>query len=520
GFRIELGEIENRLLEHGSVREAIVLDRKEPGGEIYLCAYILPVEQAKIDELTIQLREHLAERLPEYMIPAYFMPIDGIPLTPSGKVDRRAFPHPRTGGKARAYTPPGNETETKLAAIWARVLALEENEIGIEANFFEVGGHSLKATLLVSKIHKELDVKLTLQQIFKTPTIRSQARIVQEARKEDFYSIERAAAKEYYPLSSAQKRIYILQRMEEEGTGYNMPTAARLQGKPDKTKLADALRKLVERHDSLRTSFHMINGEPVQKVHRHVEISIEETPGSNSTGTTHTNAHHLPYTAMQTFIRPFHLSQPPLLRVGLENKTQNTQLLMVDMHHIIADGISQEILLKDFIALYENNPLPDLRLQYTDYAEWQNREKEKETLQNQKTYWLKEFEAEIPVLKLPLDYTRPAVQRFEGKTLEFEIGTAETGQLKKLALNQNVTLYMLLLTLFNTLLSKLSGQENIVVGTPSAGRRHADLEGIIGMFVNTLALKNCTAGNQPFDRILQDVKERTLKAFENQDYQF
>ncbi len=508
GHRIEPGEIESCLLEQCGVRQAVVMDRRDKKGDKYLCAYIVTDMKGPFDELSRQLRAHLAGKLPDYMIPSYFTPIDNVPLTPSGKVDRQALPEPETGAETDRYAPPENEIEEKLLEIWQELLGTANDKLGIDANFFEAGGHSLKATLMVSQIHKAFNVKLPLAEIFKAPTIRGQARIIADSRRETFYAIEPTAKKEYYPLSSAQKRIYILQQMDERGIGYNMPAAALLHGEIDFGKLENTFRLLVQRHESLRTSFHMVNEEPVQRVHDCLDFTIENIVSAE------------PSAGIAAFIRPFDLTAAPLLRVGLMEIEKNKRLFLVDMHHIISDGVSQGILVKEFMTLADNGVLPELRLQYRDYAGWQNGEKEKAAMQKQEAFWLKELEREVPVLDFPLDYPRPAVQSFEGGILEFEIEAGETGLLKDLAFRENTTLFMLLLTLFNTWLSKLCGQEDVVVGTPVAGRRHADLAGTIGMFVNTLALRNYPSAGKSFSDFLVEVKSRTLTALENQDYPF
>ncbi|MCP4213940.1 MAG: amino acid adenylation domain-containing protein, partial [bacterium] len=325
-----------------------------------------------------------------------------------------------------------------------------------------------------------------------------------------FSAIEPAEKKEYYPVSSAQKRMYILQQMEINSIAYNMPEAIPLPGTPDTDKLENTFRQLINRHESLRTSFHMIHQEPVQQVHNSVEFSI--TPLDLTKGNT-----TIP---RDTYIRPFDLSQAPLLRVGLAQLENNRYILLVDMHHIISDGLSMQILIEDYTALYQAQTLPPLRIQYKDFSQWWNRRKEKENVKEQAAYWLNEFQGEIPVLHLPTDYPRPSVQSFEGDTLHFHLDKKETDALKKLAMEEGLTLYMLLLALCNIFLAKISCTEDIVIGTPTAGRRHPDLEQVMGMFINTLAMRNYPVAEKTFREFLKEIKERTLEAFENQEYQF
>ncbi|MCP5109194.1 MAG: amino acid adenylation domain-containing protein, partial [bacterium] len=493
GYRIELGEIESQLLTHPGVKEAIVMDREDEKEDKYLCAYIVP--HSPHSPHSTNYREYLSQNLPDYMIPSYFVQIETIPLNPNGKLDRKALPEPevKTG---TGYTAPRSQLEKKMTALWSGVLNHEP--VGIDDNFFELGGHSLKATMLVSKVHKEFNVKVTLIDVFTSPTIRELSQYIEGTAADRYTPLRPVEKRAYYPLSSAQKRLYLLQIMEENNTVYNMPQVLPLDPAIDIEKLEETFKVLIRRHESLRTSFHMIEDVPVQKIHDSVEFRITAIP--------------TPY--------PFNLSQAPLLRVGVINPAEGTRLLVMDMHHIITDGVSQDILTREFIALYQGEHLPPLKLQYKDYAVWQNSEIEQEALEQQEAWWREMFSAEVPVPSLPTDYPRPAVQSFEGAYTDFLIDKEVTVKLKALALEEGITLFMLLLSIFNVLLSKLSGMEDIIVGTPVAGRRHADLISIIGMFVNTLALRNRPAGGTSFAKFLQEVKKRTLEAFENQDYPF
>jgi hypothetical protein len=349
-------------------------------------------------------------------------------------------------------------------------------------------------------------------ELFKTPTVKGlEGYIKKEASEEKYNPLKAVEAKEYYPLSSAQKRLYILQQMEEKPTAYNIPTVVTAEGDLDKNRMENAFKKLVDRHESLRTTFEVIANEPVQRIHDRMDIELEIE---------YYGVEEEKQAAISAFIRPFDLSQPPLVRMGLIKVEENQYILMMDMHHIITDGVSYGILTKDLMVLYAANELPSLPIQYKDYSEWQNSEKESESFKRQENYWLNEFKGEVPVLNLPTDYMRPPFQSFEGDTAYFKIGREDTGKLNALAKENDVTLYMILLAIFNVLLAKLSGNEDIAIGTPTAGRRHADLEPIIGMFVNTLALRSFPVGEKPFSGYLQEVKQKALDAFENQDYPF
>ncbi len=516
GFRVEPGEIENQILKYPTVKEAVVIDRKDESGDKYLYAYVVApsMEHGAIGE---DLREFLSHTLPDYMIPSYFVKINKIPLTVHGKLDRKALPEPEFKKAAPDRTIPLDPVQQKLVRIWSEVLNIEKENIDINTNFFEMGGHSLKAAQLVSRLHKEFDVKLPLEQVFTNPTIKELAEPIRSFKRELFVSVQPAEEKEYYPLSSAQKRLFVLQQLEFTGTGYNMPQAFTLNlgTGTDLEKLEGTFRKLVQRHDNLKTFFELIESEPVQRIHDRVEFRIEYYTGVGVTSDLQPETNLL-----VSFIRPFDLSNAPLLRVGVAPLTAEEYLLLIDMHHIVTDAVSQQVLVGDFWSLILEDELPPLKLNYKDYCEWQNEKRIKAMVMQQRDYWLTEFSGEIPVLNLPCDDARPAIQSFAGSTRNFKLEVCETDALKALAKEANATLYMVILAIFNILLAKLSGQEDIIVGTPVAGRKHADLEHIIGMFVTTLALRNYPVDQKTFSEFLDQLKKRTLEAFENQDYPF
>ncbi|MGD2089144.1 MAG: amino acid adenylation domain-containing protein [Candidatus Aminicenantes bacterium] len=562
GFRIEPGEIENQLLKYNDIKEAVVLTREDEKGDRYLCAYIMPTLSPSSEGKAfdaVALKNNLLKFLPDYMIPSYFVPVDDIPLTPTGKIDRRALPSPgiRPG---EDYIAPRDELENRLAHIWGEVLLLSV-PIGIDDHFFHLGGHSLKAVTLLSKIHQDFNVKLPLAEIFKRPTIRSISPYIRDAVEEQYLSIEAVEKKEYHTLSSAQKRLYFLQQMEESEIAYNMPSVWILTGEVANARLVETFKQLIQRHESLRTCFKVVNDDPRQRVYENVDFKIEyfdfkidqvevQFKDGDNGGTrglaplskeSATGNRQLVTSTIKNFIRPFDLSHAPLLRVGLvklphtpstprghprpgiynsQEGKENKYLLMVDMHHIVSDGISCDILVKEFMALEGGEKLPALRLQYKDFSQWQNSEIQREGQIKQKAYWKKQLQGEIPVLDLPTDYLRPTIQRFEGSKLTFEIGPEEVQKLQSLALSEGATLYMIVLASYYILLSKLSNQEDILVGTPTAGRRHADLQQIIGMFVNTLVLRNYPQGDKTYRALLNEVKNRWLQAFENQDYPY
>ncbi len=506
GYRIELGEIQNKLQNHKSISEAVVIARDSEDGEKYICAYIVAENQLTTQEL----RNHLSKELPDYMIPSYFIYMEKIPLTANGKVDIKALPEPagvvNTGVE---YEPPRNELEEILIGIWQDVLDIQER-IGINHNFFELGGHSLKATTLAAKVHKELNVELPLQEIFKTPTIKQIAEYISQAKNSMYASIEPAKKEEYYPLSSAQSRMFILNQLAKESTNYNMPAILELNGILDKERFQTAFEKMVSRHEALRTSFDMVDGSPMQKIHEEVDFKVKYIKLENQ-GVEE---------AINSLIRPFDLGKAPLFRVIVVELAENKHLLITDIHHIISDGVTIAILIEEFSKLYKGEELPKLRIQYKDYAVWQNNMLKSNELKKQEKYWLSIFKEEVETLNIPTDYPRPRIQSFEGESIDFTLDEELTNALYNITRENKATLYMTLLAVYNVLLYKITGQEDIVVGTPIAGRPHADMQNIIGMFVNTLAMRNNPTGDKSFKEFLLEVKENALLAYENQDYQF
>ncbi len=510
GYRIELGEIENYLRGHNAILDAVVVDLTDNDGNSYLTGYFV----SDADISSSEIRKYLGKELPEYMIPAYFIQIESMPLSPNGKVNRKALPKPKDEIVKKDYFAPTNNTEARLAIIWLEILGLDR--VGITDDFFQIGGHSLNATSMISKVYKAFNVQIPLREVFKTPTIKALAIYILNAEENIYSSIKKVEDRENYPqgcylVSSAQKRLYLINQFEEMKTGYNMPSIMKVEGDLDKERFENVINELIRRHDAFRTSFTMIDGEVVQRINDDVEFAIAYL---------NTEDQMTEKEIIKEFIRPFDLSQAPLLRVGLI-KSDDESLLVFDMHHIISDGMSMEILTNEFIRLYSGIGLPELRIQYKDFADWQNDLFNSEIFKKQEKYWLSRFGQDaIPVLNMPTDYPRPALMSFAGETISFGFEKEITAKLNNLANENGETLYMVLLAAYNILLSKYSGQEDIIVGSPIAGRPHPDLSNIIGMFVNTLAMRNMPEGQLTFSEFLNHVKENAIAAYENQDYQF
>ena len=524
GFRIEPEEIEKHLLKHRKIKEAVVLAREDEGGEQYLAAYIVTNETNTSPPIPVsELRDYLLNTLPDYMIPSYFVPLERLPLTSSGKIDRKALPGPeRTAGES--YIAPRGEVETKLVEIWSKALKIEKEKIGIESNFFQLGGHSLKATFVVSKIQKEFQVRVPLLEVFKRQTIRGLSEYIKGSRKVKYAGINPVEKKEYYGLSPAQTRMYIAQQMYRQSTEYNMPSTLFLEGDMDKDKLSDAFNGLVKRQSSLRTSFITVAEKPVQKIQDELDFeldyyNISELGLDGNSGEKEKNSYQS--SILQNFIRPFDLSKAPIMRTGLIKLNANEHILIVDTHHIITDGVSSEILDRDLILLYSGKELPPLKLRNNDFSEWQNSAGQKELLKKQEKYWIQKFKKEITLVNLPTDYKRNEdTINLEGNYIQFLITPPLSQNLKDLNQQMEVTLFMFLLAVYNILIYHYSGQEDIVIGSPVTGRNHSDLYHIVGMFVNMLALRNQPQGRKTFKEFLKEVQQNVLDAFANQDYQF
>jgi len=513
GFRVESGEIESRLLQHPAVKEAVVMAREDENGDNYLCAYLVFREPLP----SSRLREYLSEELPEYMIPRYFIGLEQMPVTPTGKIDRARLPEPDETITGRAeYEPPTNEIEEKLVSIWQEIL--EAEKIGVHDNFIDLGGHSLLVISIISKIHQVFNVELQLRDVFDHPTVRELSRLIMESEASVFSSIPASEKKEYYIATPDQKRMFALSQFEGIGTAYNIVMLKQINGPFDRHRFEAALKKLIQRHEAFRTSFRVIGDQLVQVIHDYDTIDFQ-IPYTGVDGSSRGGTNDIK-TIVRQFIRPFDLGKAPLLRAGLLRQGKDKHLLLLDVHHIISDGVSELILYNDFGRLYEGEGLPPLKLRYQDYAKWLNHLIRSGKLKKQEDYWLDHFGGEIPMLNMPLDFPRPDLQGFTGAVVGFRLGNEKTQQLNQMAKDAGVTLFMLLLAIYNVLLHKYTGQEDIIVGSITAGRPHADLEDIVGFFAKTLPMRNYPAAHQSFDLFLEQVKNNTFEAFENQLYPF
>ncbi|WP_394831236.1 non-ribosomal peptide synthase/polyketide synthase [Pendulispora rubella] len=516
GFRIELREIESALESHGAVQSSVVLAR-EDGGEKRLVAYV-------IGELSsAALQEYLRAKLPGYMVPAAFVQLDAWPLNANGKVDRKALPAPdRTAGAA--YEAPRTDVEALVAGIVAEVLGLER--AGVHDDFFELGGHSLTATRVMARLRALCGVDLPLRDIFEAPTVAALAERVEFARRAGDSPAELPLLpmprKAELPLSFAQQRLWFLDQLEPGGSSYNVPAAFRLRGGLDAAILGRVFGEVVRRHEALRTTFASNGGTATQVVHP--PPPAWDLPIADLTGLPDAEA-EVRRRVHDEAMRPFDLAKGPLLRTTLLRLAPEEHVLLLTMHHIVSDGWSTGVLVQEIAALYgaflqgAPSPLPDLALQYADFAAWQRQWLSGSVMQKHLDYWSAQL-ANASTLELPTDRPRPSVQTFRGRTQPVLLPAPLTEALLRLSRERGVTLFMTLLAAFQVLLSRYSGQTDISVGTPVANRNRREVEPLIGFFVNTLVLRGDLSGQPRFADLLRAVRERALEAYAHQDTPF
>jgi amino acid adenylation domain-containing protein len=525
GYRIELGEVEAALGQHPNVRHGVVLAREDSPGDKRLVGYV--VAQQEPAPSARELRRFLKDRLPDYMVPANFFYLAEMPRTANGKADRKSLPAPDLSRPELdgAYVAPRDTCEATVAGVWAQVLRLQD--IGIYDNFFELGGNSLLATQAVARLRETLGREVPLRALFEEPTIAGLARRLGEmdgASTPGRPPLVRAPASGQRPLSFSQHRLWFVDQLEPGNPLYNLPAALRLNGALNVTALEQALREIVRRHEVLRTTFASRDGQAVQCVHPEIAVGLsvidlagvpEESRESRATELARAEA-----------LKAFDLARGPLIRPVLLRLGAADHLLLPTMHHIASDAWSLSVFTRELAALYEAiaegkpSPLPDLPVQYADFAVWQRGWLQGEVLDSQLAYWRRRL-ANLPhALELPTDRPRPAVQRFHGGQHVFTLPRPLAQSLDRLSLDEGVTLFMTLLAAYQALLARYSGQEDIAVGTPVAGRDHPLTEGLIGFFVNVLVLRAHLSVGVTFRELLHQVRETCLGAFAHQDVPF
>ncbi|MFE1744077.1 amino acid adenylation domain-containing protein [Coleofasciculus sp. H7-2] len=521
GIRIEPQEIAAVISQHPAIAQTAVIAREDQLGNKYLVGYLVSHSEPK--PTVKELRSFVQAKLPEYAIPSAFVFLDAIPLTPNGKIDRRALPIPNIEETVSTnFVPPRNLTEEILVNIWSELLGVR---VGIYDNFFELGGHSLLATQIISRIRQAFEVELPLRSLFEKPTVAELAENLDWEDKippeETISSIPRDRD---IPLSFVQVRLWLLEQIDGARAAYKISRALHLKGRLNITALEQAFQAIIKRHETLRTRFQAIEGSAIQVIEPEIILTL---PVINLQElTTQEQSTQIQELAKEEAQRPFDLNTAPLLRVTLLRLSEESHVLLLTIHHIIADGWSMGIFFREISSFYEafisgnSCQLPELPVQYADFAGWQRQQLQGKILETQLAYWKQQLGGAPPVLELPFDYPRPAVQTFQGASESQLLPKTLSHRLKALSQQENATLFMTLLAAFKILLYRYTGQEDIVVGSPVAGRNRRDIEGLIGFFINTIVLRTQLEENFNFRNLLSRLREVALGAYAHQDLPF
>ncbi|HNY12691.1 MAG TPA: amino acid adenylation domain-containing protein, partial [Candidatus Wallbacteria bacterium] len=510
GFRVELEEIQNEIIKHPMVSDAVIANGKNADGDDFISAHIILKKEADgINFSHERINEFLSKTLPNYMLPSKIMFIDRIPLTSGGKADKKALlamlPEE---GRLAAFVAPSNETEKTLAGIWSELLNVKK--IGVTDDFFELGGHSLKAASLQLSVKKAFAVEISLHDIFSAPTIKALAGIIKNNSRTAGSSITRAPERKHYPLSAAQKRLFVMDRISGGKTTYNLTSAFKIRGPLDATRFGNAIRAAIERHSAFGTRFEEVDGEPVAVIEKNVKFK------RNYIETNEESA----IAAIRDFIKPFDLKRAPLFRILLIKYAEDGHIFVFDAHHIIFDGISSNVFMHEICELYAGRTLEKLEFDYQDYAVWQNEVMpESSSIQKQQDYWLNVFKNDVEPLEIPTSRPRNADISYSGSRVLLNLDGL-SNDLEKLSTRCSATNFTTLMALFFVLLHKYSGQSDIVSGVPAAGRENAEFEKTVGMFVNTLAIRSYPEACKPFASFVNEIKNSFVSALDNQQYQF
>jgi len=521
GFRIELGEIEAVLAQHAAVQEAVVVVKEYGPGDERLVAYVVGEESFESGAL----RQYLKGVLPEYMVPQVLVQLERLPLTANGKVDRRALPAVEQVREETEIVAAPTPVEEVLVGIWSEVLGVP---VGLTDDFFELGGHSLLATQVISRVREAFGVEVALRELFERPTVKELGQSIERELRQGAGvgapPIERHEGVEELPLSFAQQRLWFIDQLEPGRTFYNVSAAVRLQGSLDKKALEQTLSEVIRRHEVLRTRFDTVGGRAVQVIEAAAPVELEVDELSEwEVAEREARVREL---AQEEAATPFDLSRGPLLRMKLLRLGEQEHVVLLTMHHIVIDGWSLGIFIGEIATLYEAfiedrpSPLPELAIQYADFALWQRAYLQGEVLEQQLQYWREQLAGAATVLQLPTDKPRPAIYSYRGATHKFILPEAVTAPLRKLSQEQGCTVFMTLLASFETLLYRYTEQEDIVVGTAIANRNRSETEDLIGFFVNSLVLRTDLSGNPSFRKLMQRVRETTLGAYVHQDMPF
>lgn len=535
GFRIELGEIQAQLVRHSQVKEAAVVPRADVAAVHNLIAYLVVTEKSGQKPTVESLRAHASSVLPEHMVPSAFVLVDKLPLTASGKLDRRALPEPSIGAyTSRPYEAPQGEIEEAVAALWREVLGVEC--VGRTDSFFDLGGHSLLAMQLMARIQASLSIEIPIRTLFESSTLHELSLQIEKRRgalsatgpvysqRIQAYPRDPRAGRNLLPVSWAQQRLWFIDQLEGGGAAYNVPMMLRLHGQLDVRALQDALDILLQRHEILRTTFVAVEGEPRQEITPESSLALQffDFGGYSAIENAAQVRRHSAAEAHERF----DLRCGPLIRARLLRLSTDEHILLVTMHHITSDGWSIGVLIRELAELYSArregraHRLQPLPIHYADYALWQRAGLQGEVFDRQVSYWHKRLEGATPEIELPTDRPRPAAQAYHGDNIRLELDAQLSAHLNALARRHGMTLFMVLYAGWSILLARLSGQEDVLVGTPVANRRVPEVEGLIGFFVNTLVLRVAVTAEMPLRQFLNEVKETTIGAFDHQDIPF
>jgi amino acid adenylation domain-containing protein len=525
GARVELKEVENAVRGQAGVLDVAVIEREDGSGYTYLCAYLVLAEGVQ----TVAVAEGLEQELPDYMMPSAYVELPELPRTISGKVDRRALPALAGEDGGAEYVGPRTAVEELLVDSWQQLLRRER--VGIDDNFFRLGGHSLLATQVISRIRRTFHIDAPLRVLFEAPTVKQLALVVTQMQVEQGET-DRAGAeitrqvgeRGTFPLSFAQQRLWFSDQLEPGNPAYNIPASFRMMGHLDIAALERAFTEITRRHEILRTRFVIVNGQPVQLISP-VETTSFRFVDLSELIETERDAEVLRWATTEARQR-FDLSSGSLLRVVLLRLGEDDHVLLFTMHHIISDGWSMGVIVREVTTLYDAyskdrpSPLPELSIQYADYAVWQRQWLQGSVLETQLAYWKSRLGSKLTALELPTDRPRPAARTNAGATQYFTLSAELSNALQELSRQQRVTLFITLLAAFKTLLWRYTGQDDIVVGSPISGRNRVETESLIGFFINTLVLRTDFSGDPTFIELLQRVREVTLAAQAHQDVPF
>ncbi|HWR60357.1 MAG TPA: condensation domain-containing protein, partial [Clostridia bacterium] len=510
GFRIETGEIEAKLLKYKSIKEATVAVRENADKGKYICAYMVAEQDIETSDITAFLKNEL----PAYMLPAFYIRLEKLPLTPSGKVDRKALPDPLDASGINTGTAlPGSELEKALAEIWRKVLSIDN--VGVDDNFFEIGGHSIKAIEVINKVHKLLNVKISVSDLFSHSTIRSLSELIEGKGTSSFTEIRQLPDLEYYKLSYGQKRLWVLNRLNPLSTAYNIQGSFMMNESVDPLTVEKVMNLLAERHEGLRTRFVLRDDEPVQIVDKKVRIEVPLL----------CSASEREQAVEQLAGHVFDLEKAPLLSVRLVKLDNENYELLFCMHHIISDGWSMEILKKDFMDCYaaykqnRNIELKPLKIQYKDYAAWQNDMlQDTDKMEKAKAYWRSKLTGPLPEVYVARDMAYSEERGRNSAAYRWMLGEKSLKDLKAMAVRYETSLFNVLLTAYAVMLSDLSGRKDVALGIAGTAREHEDLREVIGFFVNTVLVRSTMDLSEAFGSQLKCMHREVMAALEYQTY--